>query len=333
MLAYAYQNLEQRNYANIETEDFDNIQDLFAAIIAQGIALLLKQGLRKEYIENSDSLSTLRGKIDLKSSINLMTQRCNQLICTYDELSPNSYMNQIVKTTAMYLIASEQVKPQNKSALKKVMLYFSDIDIVEPTTIQWNSIRFHKYNKTYRMLINICHLILKVLLLTTDSGKQRLETFLDTQTMSRLYEKFILEYYRKHHPELQPNPTQIFWDLDDDNCYLLPTMQTDIELKYGKKTLIIDAKYYSSSLQTFYGSYTIPSANLYQIFTYVKNRDTEKSGDVSGMLLYAKTDEDITPNQDYLMSGNRISVRSLDLNRSFLFIKEALNNIAIQLMS
>lgn len=38
---------------------------------------------------------------------------------------------------------------------------------------------------------------------------------------------------------------------------------------------IIDAKYYSSTLQTQYNVHTLHSNNLYQIFTYVKNKDME----------------------------------------------------------
>ena len=73
------------------------------------------------------------------------------------------------------------------------------------------------------------------------------------------------------------------------------------------------------------------SGNLYQIFTYVKNKDSEFGEEphkVSGMLLYAKTDETIQPDNEYQMSGNKISVRTLDLNCEFAIIAEQLNSIA-----
>ncbi len=34
---------------------------------------------------------------------------------------------------------------------------------------------------------------------------------------------------------------------------------------------------------------------MYQIYAYVKNKDVNHTGKVSGMLLFAKTDEAITP--------------------------------------
>ena len=42
---------------------------------------------------------------------------------------------------------------------------------------------------------------------------------------------------------------------------------------------------------------------------------------------YAHTDESIQPDNTYQMSGNRISVRTLNLNCDFSFVAEQLNRI------
>ena len=109
-------------------------------------------------------------------------------------------------------------------------------------------------------------------------------------------------------------------------------MQSDVYLEYENKILIIDAKYYSHTTQSYWNSNTIHSSNLYQIFTYVKNKESELKGNdysVSGMLLYARTSLTIQPDNDYLMSGNKISVKTLDLNQDFAMIKKQLDNILI----
>ena len=179
--------------------------------------------------------------------------------------------------------------------------------------------------------MGICYLTVKGLLQTEDRGNAKLMGFLDDQRMSRLYEKFILEYYKLEYPEIKVHSPQIKWQLDDDNSWLLPVMQTDIVLSYGDKTLIIDAKYYGNIFRKHYDVNTLHSGNLYQIFTYVKNKEIElsdKSHEVSGMLLYAKTDEKLVPNQKYTMSGNVICIKTLDLNQDFSLIKKQLDDIA-----
>ena len=45
------------------------------------------------------------------------------------------------------------------------------------------------------------------------------------------------------------------------------------------------------------------------------------------MLLYAKTEDDIQPNNVYQMHGNQITVKTLDLNLPFVDIKKQLDEI------
>ena len=147
--------------------------------------------------------------------------------------------------------------------------------------------QYSKNDQTYRMLIAICYLV-------------------------------------------TANASQILWIVDDGVKDMLPIMQSDIMLSKENQVLIIDAKYYKNTMQTQFEKQTLHSGNLYQIFTYVKNKEAEledKQHEVAGMLMYAKTDEDIVPDNKYSMSGNKIYVRTLDLNCDFLTIREQLDSI------
>lgn len=330
MLSYAFQVLNEQGYKNIATEQFHNTAELMAAILEKGIALQLKRGLGKEYIPQMEALSSLRGKIDIAESIKTQSMMRKQLICTYDEFSVNSTMNRIIKSTVELLLCSN-ISKQRKKSLRKLMVYFGEVDFIDLHTVNWN-VQYNRNNQTYRMLISICYLVVKGLLQTQSDGRKKLMDFLDEQRMCRLYEKFILEYYRKEFKnQIVANASQIPWQLDNEENAMLPVMQSDIMLQRGDRVLIIDAKYYEHSTQVQFDKHTLHSGNLYQIFTYVKNKEYElkdKDHKVSGMLLYAKTDEEIYPNNVYQMSGNQITVSTLDLNKPFAEIAEQLNTIA-----
>lgn len=330
MLTYAFKVLKQTNYDEIESEEFENIHDLFASILAKGIAQQLKQGLHREYVSELENLSTMRGKLDINGTINNKLQRKQMLTCEYDELSVNNMFNQILKTAVMVLLGQSTVSTDNRTALKKVMLYFDEVDIIDPFCIKWNTLRYQRNNQSYKMLLNICYFVLYSLLLSTEKGNYKVASFLDEQAMSSLYEKFVLEYFRYHHPKLNAKASQVVWNIDDGVIEFLPAMNTDIMLNKGENTLIIDTKYYTKTMQKhgLYDSQKYHSHNLYQIFTYVKNHDVHNTGNVSGMLLYAKTEETITPDSDFMMSGNKISVKTLDLNHTFNNIAMQLDNIA-----
>ena len=327
MLSYAFQTLKIKEFEKISNEEFENTSQLFSEILIIGINKQIKQGLIKNYIAETDTISTLKGKINLNESINPNNIINKQINCTFDEFSVNIQLNKILKSTIKILLKAD-IKLEQKKSLKKILLYFSNINTLNLSKVNWN-IRYDRNNQNYQMLINICYLTFYGLIQNQNNGDFKVNKILDEQRMSRLYEKFILEYYKREHPYLKVHTPRINWQLDTDENTLLPQMQTDIVLETPEKILIIDAKYYKHTTKEQFNVHTLHSANLYQIFTYVKNMDLEvnENQEVSGMLLYAKTDEHIHPDYKYKMSGNYISVKTLDLNQEFANIKQDLNNI------
>lgn len=331
MLTYAFQNLQQSNYEQIAGEEFDYIQDLFAAILAKGISQQLKQGLYKEYITEHENRIVMRGKLNLSETVKFRIQRSQKLACEFDELSVDNTLNQILKTTMQILLRDNQVAPERKNLLKKNLVFFDEVQDISPSNIRWERLYYQRNNKNYEMLMNLCYFVIDGMLLTTENGEYRLSHFSDDH-MARLYEKFILEYYRKHHEYLSEiRAAQVKWNLSEetDNVMIrfLPVMQTDIYLRNNDKILILDAKYYGKTMQKHYDNSTLHSNNIYQIFTYVKNEDKGNTGNVTGILLYAKTDESITPDCMFNMGGNMIGAKTLDLNKEFMFIQKQLDNL------
>ena len=92
---------------------------------------------------------TIRNKLSRKRA----------LTCEYDELSVNNLLNQILKTTAILLLRCARVDAGYKDELKREMLFFSGVDIIDLSTIRWADIRFRRNSGAYRMLISLCQLI------------------------------------------------------------------------------------------------------------------------------------------------------------------------------
>lgn len=319
MLAYAFEELKKNNYEQIAHEEFEHIQDLFAEILYKGVSAQLKRGLHREYINRVEDLPLLKGRLDIRGTIANQMRCRNVLCCEFDDLSENNLFNRVLKTTLSLLCHERNVSSVRKAELRTLLPFFSGVDEIDVRNIRWNDFVYQRNNQMYRMLMNVCYFIIDGMLMTTETGKYRMATFSD-EHMCRLFEKFVLEYYRLHHRELSPNPDRIEWNIYSKDAMvidLLPAMQSDIVLHRGDQSLVIDTKYYSHAMQYHFDKPTIHSANLYQIFTYVKNLDVKDTGNVSGLLLYAKTDEDITPDLSASFGKNHIRVRTLDLNQEF----------------
>ena len=271
---------------------------------------------------------TPKGQLNLTELVKTKSILRQRLVCTYDEFSINCKINQILKSTILLLMKANIAK-ERRRAMRKLLVYFRDVDTISQSGIDWH-MRFHRNKQSYRLLMAVCYLTAKGLLQSGQGGRVCVMDYLDEQRMCRLYEKFIPEFYRREYPQLTPSASQIDWQLDDSMDDLLPEMSSDITLAQGNRVLIIDAKYYANILQMQFDVPKIHSANLYQIFTYVKNKEAElanKPHEVSGMLLYAKTDAEMIPQRQYRMSGNRIAVRTLDLDCDFPKIVHQLGEI------
>ena len=328
MLAYAFRVLSEKGYVNVSTEQFENTANLLSAILDKGVTQLIKRGIRNDYIPTIESTGAPVGKINIADSIKSQYAVTHRLVCEHEEFVSDILLNQIIKAAIKVAISFEEVDSAIKKNLRRNLFHFHSISDINPKSIKWSQIRYDRNNASYKMLVNICYLLITGLLQSEDKGSMRLANIIDDQKMHRLYERFILEYYKRHYPMFHVSAAHIPWDSDDGMIDFLPTMKTDVTIKYKEKTLVIDAKYYTHSMQSGqYDKRTMHSNNMYQIYAYVKNLDQSQNGSVSGLLLYAKTDEDITPNNEYKLNGNSFKVMTLDLNLPFEAIAKQLDDI------
>ncbi len=334
MLSYAFSALQSRGYANLGSEHFENADDLLAAVLARGISEQVKRGLKREYVEDDRTVSVPRGKINASASIKGGALMRHELVCSVDEHSENTYFNRILKTAGQKLLASA-ASVERKRDLRRALVYLGSVDPLSPGQIRWHH-HYVRQDQTYRMLVALSRLVLTERLHDTAAGPEHLEDF-GEKLMHRLYERFVLEYFRREHGKtLEARASYVPWALDDEQGELLPSMQTDVTLtprdREVRRVLIIDTKYYTDNLQRHHGNVAVRSDHLYQVFAYVKNKEANllregRPKDVSGLLLYAQTDADEQPQATYQMSGNEIRVSTLNLDADFPLIRVQLDGI------
>ena len=317
MLSYAFSPMRQKDFKEVAGEEFDNIWDLMARILCQGLNRQIRRGLVRDYVTHEDSIAVLRGKILMENSITLKLRRSRKIVCEYDEYEENILLNQILRSFGELLMRERKVSLNNRERLKQNLSFFHKVEKIDVNTIPWNRLTFGRREKEYELLINICQLISENLILSEDRGELRLPTFLLDWSFHRLFEKFVLEYFKSEQPKINACSKKISWDLNGSERGHLPEMLSDIYTQRNDHTLIIDTKFYSRIMSEHFGKRTYHSHNLYQIFTYVVNEAANNPNRVDGMLLYAKTEEDIAPDDLFEINGHTFWIKTLDLNRAF----------------
>lgn len=329
MLAYAFRYFRFNMFEQIRGEKFEGMEDLFAEILIRGVSYQLKQGLYRTYVSDEGALTAIRGRIYMIKTREIQQQNPPSVYCEYDELSENNIYNQVLKATLQLLSLCANVNDDRKAAMRILLRFFAHVDTVDLEQVVWGVMKYDRNNQNYQMLVNICRFIREEMIMTTEEGEYKLRS-LSEDRMERLFEKFVLEYYRRWHPETKPRAARIGWNIieSESTMSVLPAMQTDVVLSFGDRTLIIDTKYYSQTLQSNFDKEKIHSNNLYQINTYVTEHDRYGVGNVDGLLLYAKTQENIIPDaQMKKKNGSIIYFRTLDLNQDFQNISQQLDNI------
>ena len=254
MLAYAFKALETGEHRRLAAEDFEHVHDMLAAILAGGLDNQRRRGFERDYQPFSEDLTVVRGRIDPAATMRLRARRRSLVRCGYDERTENTLMNRLLKTAALRLILHGDVAPARRKRLKSTLLVMGDVEVMSAGDLRqlhWDSLRFHRGNRSYRLLMGVCRLVLNERLLSGADGAVSLADFLDPQELSALYERFVLAYFRRHHPHLRAGAPWVSGGIEDAPVFL-PGLHTDIVLTGPERTLIIDTKCYGRILGSRY---------------------------------------------------------------------------------
>ncbi len=329
MLAYAYRALDVTGFARIATEDFENVDDLLGAILAAGLESQRFRGFERGYVDEEEDLAGVRGRIDLPGTIGHRASMSNLVRCVHDDYTADTLKNRILKATALALLGDEDVKHETKSSLKRSVMLMREVGDVDPKTVDWRRLRYHRNNRSYELLMGVCWMVLRSRIASKREGETHFGSFVDNQHLHQLYEKFVLEYFRRHHPELNATAKEIPRKAEGDVPAFLPQLQTDITITNERRTLIIDTKCYGRILETnYYGKEILSPAHLNQIQSYVLHEQYGNQKKVEGMLLYALTDRDSARSEHWNEVGMDLYCYTLDLGQDFSRIASRLEEIA-----
>ncbi len=206
------------------------------------------------------------------------------------------------------------------------------VEEIELSPAIFARVRLNRNNAFYGFLLGVCRLIYNNVLAKEGEGDYQFQDFIrDPQQMGLLFQEFVCNFLKI---ELEPKvdgchvkgAEEINWDViaDDATREKLPRMMTDISVKWPNRYLVIETKFYAQTMQEYYGTEKLYSANLYQLCTYLHQIDSKgpEYEHCEGMLLYPT----VTREQDLEFEdhGHVITVKTLDLSQPWRLIRQSL---------
>lgn len=332
LLCYAWDKLQEGAIVDVANIDCTELIDLFARVLINGVNHIARRGLDRDYEIHEEELSTLRGKIDVTTSARRMLTSHGKAHCFFDEFTPNTLPNKIIKATLKHLVNFKELDRELRTKLKTLYRDMHEVDDIRLDKFAFRKVQLNFNNRFYGFLLNICELVYSQTFLDEKSGSYKFRDFIrDDKAMASLFESFLLNFFKKEFPQLKPKSEEIRWNASSDtdpSCYLLPKMRTDISLTTSDCKMVIDAKYYSKTLQTYFDKKTFHSANLYQLLAYLDNIKAS-SKRLEGMLLYPVVDEPLQ--ESYIINLKTIHIQTINLAEDWQKIAEQLRGIANKL--
>lgn len=329
MLCYAWNVLAVMDDVKVGTEDIDDAYNLLSRIFSYGIGKLIRSGFHRSYIEQTEELSTLRGKIQVQQSIIQLSNQRKSLICTYDEYSSDDILNQILKYTIDSLLSNVNVSKTTKRELKKQSAFFANISSIPPTKDNRKKLVFNRNNLTYKLLVNIAVMLYENTVANEDTGHSTFKDFYRDEHMHKVFEMFILNFYALHldKKEYRVHAPKINWHMEQgatdtwgemfDVDFNPGDRRTDIviENKLKNLQLIIDAKYYKKTLVEAHMNpedKKVRTGHLHQVRSYLL--DSEYNGNKVGALLYPLVNNDFQRGKVFPIQGTPIIIKTINLN-------------------
>jgi 5-methylcytosine-specific restriction enzyme subunit McrC len=332
LLSYAWNKLDEKEQIKVSIDDNTQLIDLFAKVLITATNKLLKRGIDKDYIEKSEEIYGVKGKIEISETLKSNLIYKQKTICNYDDFSSNILHNQILVTTINNLIKTNNLDNNLKSDLIKLKWRLSGIDQIEIKSRLFNKIKLNRNNRFYEFIINVCQIIHENTLPSEEKGRYKFSDFTrDEKKMNRLFEAFIRNFYKIEQRKFNIVKKEIikwqFQYFDSINYSFLPQMETDITLENDNEKIIIDAKFYKETMSSYFNNEKIKSTNLYQLFSYLLNQQdgTKKTITAKGILLYPTIQKDY--NLDFRYKEHPILIRTINLNTGWKNIHNRLVEI------
>jgi len=326
MVSYASGILKpDRHHIPVGDDDGYELSDLYARLLIDGVDGLLRRGLHRQYVEVEEEIPGIRGQLRFADSIRRKSFRNGRAVCAFDELDVDILPNRILKAAMRRVLASKSLDVQYRAGLRTSIRRMNGVSDIPLSPTTFRPLVMHRNMARYRFLLFIARLVAEHSVISEDG---RTAEFFDLERdeakLARLFEAFVRNFYASESIRYRIGRRSLSWIyVEEGNGRLLPAMETDIPLESDDHIIIIDTKYYASAVtHNSYGQDRFKSANLYQMFAYMRHYPNPRNLPLTGILLYPRNDRDIDvranrihPDDTTQPFSEAIYIKTLDLTR------------------
>ncbi len=321
LLCYAYGTLDDIALAPTGSELGTRIENLFAHVLIHATERLLRRGLAMRYLDVTEDLRGVRGKIRMGDTASRALMRRSLLSCEHAELSADILENRILKSAIHALRHEPRIDPAYRRKLAEASRLLHEVTDVPLAGVSFGDLSIHLPRRDYALALAVARLLAEGALPHPSAGERQFTPFeADAQKMGLVFEDFIRGFISIERPDARLLARRTEWlaTASDTDLRLLPQLERDVPVLLDGQRLIIECKYYANPFVAAYGVAKLNSSHLYQLYSYLMNDRPE----ARGLLLYAAVDQPV--DAEFVLGGRHLQVRTLNLNQPWQRVHEEL---------
>lgn len=282
-----YCNKVEYPFINISSDlnDSEDLRELFISLYVGYIRNAIDRGLYYRYVDETNDISNIKGKFDLKDYIirKMPYGQADKFRCTYSNFEFDNQVNRIIKYTCKLIL--NETSRRNQKTIRNILIRLNEVSDVTCKPSDCDNIRLSKMHGLYRTIISMSKMFLlnKMSSYTVDMN----ESFCFLFPTELLFEGFIGGYMQEvmelygGRVYLQQSEMHLIEDIQYSGRSLGAafTMRHDILVKFRDKMFILDTKY--KEVSRFEGddegvrdvvSKEPKQTDIYQVCEYARKR-------------------------------------------------------------
>jgi len=304
------------SFKHVENAKFKHekmpLLEIFIEMFLQEIRMIIKKGIKSNYINTEDNLHAFKGKLLINQNLQKNYIHKERFYVSYDEYRPNRVENRLIKSTLKYL-AKVSTSYHNIRLIRMYHEKMNSIDYSSNIDTDFKRSQTKvRGMESYRKALIWAKIFLKKDSFTQFSGDT--VAFAILYPMEKLFEAYVEYYLRdkyKYNLNVSIEPQASEEVFVHKNMF---TVRPDFIIKKNEKILIVaDAKWKIINLKD--SENTFSQSDFYQLFAYKEIYKKKNTCRKVGLKLYYPMNENFTEKSSFeFFDQEKIKVIPLDMN-------------------
>ncbi len=267
-----------------------SLKEIFIYMFLEELSILIKRGLKSDYIAHETNSSYLKGKLKTEKHLTKNLFHKEKFYVEFDRFQKDRPENRLIKTTLMHL-GRQSGNNNNRKNIKNYLSYFDDIHKSVNVDSDLSKCHINRLMTDYENIIRWCRVFLKNESFLNYKGETI--SFALLFPMEKIFESYIAYQIRKSGyfdmVQIQDSRYHLLTEeTASDRTHNLCRLVPDIFAVKGDQIYIFDTKW--KLLDSDTSKYGISESDLHQLFSYGKiYEDKYDCENLQLALIYPKT--------------------------------------------